>query len=203
MSNNRESARKAADNEGIIVPSSGTGGRGSKRGQQQPLAERNSTYLANNLDRMFEDFRSSFNQLMMPVITAWSGDPFSLASLQSLPEWIDTSAHVHQSRYPVLDIVDQGDYYEVTAELPGFNKDNVNIQVGDDTLQLTAQVQSEHKGGKYMSHERSYSAFQRVIQFPEQVVGTKVDGTMKDGILSLKVPKKEPTSVKYTRVALK
>jgi HSP20 family protein len=197
MSNANTSTNRNNGGRGGIVP--------SRRGRQQ-LAQKNSTYLANNLDRMFEDFRTSFNQLMTPFITTatpWYEDPFSLAPLSLLPEWIDTAAHVHEPRYPVLDVVDQGDYYEVTAELPGFNKENVDIQVGDDILQLTAQTQSEHKGGRYMSHERSYSSFQRAIQFPEQVVGSKVDGTMKDGILSLRIPKKEPTSTKYTKVALK
>jgi HSP20 family protein len=194
---NQNTSRRSNNGGGEIAPS-------GRRGQQQ-LAQRNPAYLANNLDRMFEDFRTSFNQLMTPFITSWpwSADPLSGAPLSYLPEWIDTSAHVHQTRYPILDVVDHGDFYEVTAELPGFNKDNVDIQVGDDVLQLTAQVEAEHKGGKYMSHERSYSAFQRAIQFPEEVVGNKVEGTMRDGILSLRIPKKEPRSTRYTKVSLK
>ena len=97
------------------------------------------------------------------------------------------------------------DYYSVMAELPGFNRENVDIQVADDVLQLTAQMQSEeNKSGKrYMSHERAYSSFQRAIQFPEHVIANKVEGTMKDGILQLRIPKKEPTSTKFTKVALK
>jgi HSP20 family molecular chaperone IbpA len=183
-------------NNSAIVPSRGSG---SQLGQRSP------TYLANNLDRMFEDFRTSFNQLMTPFVTSspWHADAF-FAPLSLLPELTEAEAHAHQARFPVIDVVDEGDYYTVTAELPGFNRENVDIQVGDDgTLQLSAQVQSEHKGGRYMSHERSYSAFQRTIQFPEQVVANKVEGTMKDGVLSLRIPKKEPTSTKFTKVALK
>jgi HSP20 family protein len=172
------------------------------RGSQQ-LAQRSPTYLANNLDKIFEDFRSSFNQLMTPIVTSPSYyDQFLLSPL--LPEWSQASTHsTHESRYPAIDVMDEGDSYTVTVELPGFNKENVDIQAGDDTLQLTARVASEHKTGKYMSHERAYSAFQRAIQFPEQILANKVEGTMKDGILELRIPKKEPTSTKLTKVNLK
>jgi len=179
-----------------IVPSRGS--------STQQLAHRNPTHLANNLDRMLEDFRTSFNQLMTPLVTSpWIADPLYASAL--IPDWTETSMAMLPARYPVLDVVDEGDYYTVTAELPGFNKENVDIQVGDDTLQLTAQMESEQKsaGKRYVSHERAYSSFQRAIQFPEHVFANKVEGTMKDGILSLRIPKKEPTSTKFTRVALK
>jgi HSP20 family protein len=190
MSN--QNRRRRNNDSGAIVPSPrGGGGR---------LAQRNSTYLANSLDRMFEDFRTSFNSLMTPLYT----DPFHVPPLSE--DWEDASLATLPTRYPILDVLDEGDCYTVTAELPGFNKENVDIQVGDDTLQLTAQAQAEHKNGnnrRYVSHERTYSAFQRSIQFPEAVIASKVEGAMKDGILSLRVPKKEPTSTKYTKVALK
>ena len=144
---------------------------------------------------------------MTPLITStWQTDPFlSPPSPSLIPEWSQALSETLPARYPVLDIVDEGDYYSVTAELPGFNRENVDIQIADDVLQLTAQMQSEeNKSGKrYMSHERAYSSFQRAIQFPEHVIANKVEGTMKDGILQLRIPKKEPTSTKFTKVALK
>lgn len=186
---NQNSAKR---NNTRIVPS-----KGGNRGQQQ-LARSNPSYLANNLDKIFDDFRTSFNELMTPMIT----DPF-LSSPSLIPEWSPALPDTLPARYPVLDVVDEEDHYAVTAELPGFNKENIDIQVGDDVLQLTAQVQSERKGGRYISQERAYSAFQRAIQFPEQIVANKVEGTMKDGILQLRIPKKEPTSSKFTKVSLK
>ena len=190
---NQNTGRK---NNSSIVPSKGNG--------TQQLAQRSSVALATDLDRIFEDFRTSFNQLMTPFVASpWYTDSL-LAPLSLIPEWTEGAAHVHQARYPVVDVVDEGDHYTVTAELPGFSKENVDVQVGEDgVLQLSARVQSEHKGGRYMSHERSYSAFQRAIQLPEQVIGSKVEGTMQDGILSLRIPKKEPTSTKFTKVALR
>jgi HSP20 family molecular chaperone IbpA len=191
------------NNNGGIVPSSSGGGGSSSRRQ---LAQKNPTYLANNLDRMFEDFRTSFNQLMTPFVTSPLSDPFYAPSLTQ--DWTETAqAGLLPTRYPVLDVLDEGDYYTVTAELPGFNKENVDIQVGDDILQLRAQMQTEQNKGNgksYVSRERAYSSFQRAIQFPEHIIASKVEGTMKDGVLSLRIPKKkEPTSTTYMKVALK
>jgi HSP20 family protein len=199
MSDNQNTTNKRNGNNSM-VPSK----KGGSSQQQQLAQRRNPTYLANNLDRIFEDFRSSFNQLMTPLVTSpWQADTL-IAPLSLFPDLTAPASHEHQARYPVIDVMDEEDYYSVTAELPGFNKDNVDIQVGEDgTLQLTAKVETEHKGGRYMSHERSYSAFQRAIQLPEPVIPSKVEGTMKDGILSLRIPKREPVSTKFTKVALK
>jgi HSP20 family molecular chaperone IbpA len=154
--------------------------------------------LANSLDNLFEDFRGSFNDMMAPFLASpWVGiQPWSATT--ALPETLP-------SRYPVIDVVDKGDCYELAAELPGFNKENIDVQVGDDVIQLKAEMHSESKGqsNRYVSHERAYSAFNRVIQFPEPMVGAKVEGTMKDGVLSMRIPKREPTSTKLTKVALK
>ena len=157
---------------------------------------------ANNLDGLFEDFRGSFNDLMAPFLASpWYGEPPFLQSWNAssaLPETLPT-------RYPVVDIVDKGDCYELVAELPGFNKENIDVQVSDDAIQLKAELRSESRGQntRYVSHERAYSAFNRVVQFPEPIVGAKVEGTMKNGVLSLRIPKREPTSSKLTKVALK
>jgi len=178
-----------------MIPSKGSSG--------QQITDNGNAKLANNLDRLFEDFRTSFNQLMTPYITS----PLSTDAMLPVPFFPDLTQVVPgalPSRYPVLDVVDEGETYSVTAELPGFTKENVEVQVNDDVLYLTAQVEAEKKkGGRYMSHERAYSSFQRDVQFPEHILPNKVEGTMKDGVLQLRIPKKEPTSSKFSKVALK
>jgi HSP20 family molecular chaperone IbpA len=109
-------------------------------------------------------------------------------------------------RFPAVDLVDNGDHYTVTAELPGFTKESVDIQINRDELQIGVQkkVESEEKRKNYMHRERAYSAFGRTITFPEEVVPSKCEGEMKDGVLELKIPKREPKpEEKMTRVKLK
>ncbi len=190
------STRTNGKRNGNIVPS-------RNRPQASAIARTN---LSNSLDRIFEEFRSSFNDLMSPFLTTpWYGESYFGPSL--LQPWGVTPAlpETLSTRYPVVDVIDRGDYYELTAEMPGFNKDSIDVQVGEDVIQLTANMQSENKqqNTRYVSHERTYSAFNRVIQLPEQIVGAKAEGTMKDGILTMRIPKREPTSSKLTKIALK
>jgi HSP20 family protein len=162
----------------------------------------NRSNLASNQDNLFEDFRGSFNDLMAPFLASpWYGEPPFLQpwnAASALPETLPT-------KHPTVDIVDKGDCYDLVAELPGFNKENIDVQVGDDMIQLKAELRSESRGQntRYISHKRTYSAFNRVVQFPEPIVGAKVEGTMKNGVLSLRIPKRELTSSKLTKVALK
>jgi HSP20 family protein len=90
------------------------------------------------------------------------------------------------------------------AELPGFKKEDIDVRVGEDMLELRAEkkMEKETKDGNAEARERTYSAFHRAIRFPEQVIPSKVEGTMKNGVLSLRIPK-EPTSTRLAKVGIK
>jgi HSP20 family protein len=158
-----------------------------------PLAVRSRPYpLARDLDTIFDQFRKSFDDLMTPFLPL---TPFTSMLMT------ETSI-----RYPAVDLVDNGDHYTVTAELPGFTKESVDIQINKDELQIKAQKedQTEEKRKNYMHRERAYSALERTITFPEEVVPSKCEGEMKDGVLELKIPKREPKpEEKMTKVRLK
>jgi HSP20 family protein len=109
-------------------------------------------------------------------------------------------------RSSIVDLIDEGDHYLVNAELPGFSKDQVDVKINRDGLVIRAeqQAQNEQKNKNYLHRERAYSAFERIIEFPEEVVPQKVEGTMKDGVLQLTVPKKEPNpEERLTKVQLR
>jgi HSP20 family protein len=172
-----------------------------RRGDSTEIAPTSSTSLATpsaqsglwrGFDSIFEDFRRSFDELMRPF--------FPLAS-----NW-STQLGQETVRYPFIDVVDHGDYYSVIAELPGFNKELVDVRVNNSQLYLRAEkkAQTEEKQQNYLHHERVYSAFERTIAFPEEVVPSQVEGSMKDGVLELKIPKKEPRpEEKMTKIQLK
>jgi len=135
--------------------------------------------LARGIDSIFDDFRRSFDDLMRPFF------PFTtdIEQAMTLP-----------ARYAPVDLVDNGDSYTITAELPGFNKDQVDVQINKDGVAISAECkeEKEDKRKNYLHRERAYSSMQRYIAFPEEVVPAKVEGAMKEGVLELKVPKKEP-----------
>ena len=91
------------------------------------------------------------------------------------------------------DITDEGDYYELKADLPGFKKEDIQLQLDGDTLTIQAQRHSEHeeqeKKGKYVCCERSYGAYSRSFD----VSGIRAEGitaSYDSGVLTLKLPKR-------------
>jgi HSP20 family protein len=134
--------------------------------------------LERGIDDIFGEFRRSFDDLMAPF--------FPLTEIEQelrLP-----------TRYAQVDLIDNGDSFTVNAELPGFTKDQVDVQINKDGLAIRAECKEdkEDKRKNYLHRERAYSSLQRFIAFPEEVNPAKVEGSMKEGVLELKVPKKEP-----------
>lgn len=96
------------------------------------------------------------------------------------------------------DITDNGDSYLLEADLPGFDKKDIKIDLNGDCLTIKAERHSGHeekdKKGKYLRCERSYGSYSR--QFDVSGVETdKIKAKYDNGVLSLTMPKKaEQTS---------
>ena len=90
------------------------------------------------------------------------------------------------------DISDQGDSYLLQADLPGFDKESIHLDLKDDLLTISAERHSQHeeedKKGSYVCCERSYGQYQRSFD----ISGIDKDGITAryaDGVLSLTLPK--------------
>ena len=91
------------------------------------------------------------------------------------------------------DILDEGDYYALQAELPGFKKEDININLEDGLLTISAthNEESSEKGKKnYLRKERHYSSYTRSFHV-EGVDASDIDASYENGILEVKFPKKE------------
>lgn len=90
------------------------------------------------------------------------------------------------------DVIDTGDAYQLQAELPGFKKDDISIDVENDVLTISAERKLENEENSkpnYVKRERFYGSFSRSFD----VSGINVDGieaAYNDGILTLTMPKK-------------
>ena len=98
------------------------------------------------------------------------------------------------------DIKDEGDRYELEADLPGFDKKDIHLDVNGDVLTVHAERHSEHeekeKKGKYVRCERSYGSYGREFDL-SGVQADKITAKYENGVLKLTMPKKEaeaPTS---------
>jgi HSP20 family protein len=88
------------------------------------------------------------------------------------------------------DIKDTGDQYLIEAELPGFQKEDLNIEYHDHYLTITAKRQLEMKDEKenFIRQERFYGNFARRF-YVADINEEAIDATFKDGILTLHCPK--------------
>ena len=98
---------------------------------------------------------------------------------------------------PRVDVVETKDHYELTAELPGFKKDEVTVQVKDGVLELNAAVPEDKTKAdsetQWLLRERRKAAFQRTFRLPRDVDGEAIEAAFQDGLLVLTLPKKEET----------
>ena len=91
---------------------------------------------------------------------------------------------------PQVDVFNRGNELVVRADLPGLDKDNVNIEIADGVLTIRGERQDEfedNREGIYRS-ERSYGSFYRAIPLPEGVSGDNAEATFKDGVLEVTMP---------------
>ena len=103
---------------------------------------------------------------------------------------------------PPVDIYETDDALILKAELPGVSKDNVNIEIHQNTLILRGQRkhEAEVKEENYHRVERAYGTFQRAFALPTLVDQEHVQATYKDGVLELRLPKSE--AAKPKRIAI-
>ena len=102
------------------------------------------------------------------------------------------------------DVVDTGDAYKLDAELPGFNKDDIKIDVENDVLTISAERKLENDENKhnFVKRERFYGSYSRSFD----VSGIEVDrieAAYNDGVLCLTMPKKVVTAPASRRLEIK
>ena len=100
------------------------------------------------------------------------------------------------------DITDEGDFYRMTAELPGFNKEDINVDIEGDQLVIRAshEQEKEENKKKYVHRERCFGTYTR--RFDISGIDTeKIGAKYENGLLSLTLPKvveKAPEGKKIT-----
>ncbi|MDH5769077.1 MAG: Hsp20/alpha crystallin family protein [Nitrospirota bacterium] len=139
------------------------------------------------MDRLFEDF---FGRRFSPW---WPSVKW--------PEikW-PTDVEVH----PSVDIFENKDEVIVKAELPGIAKEDVNVNITENTITLSGEKKKEEKVEKkdYYRLERSYGSFSRSFRLPSDVQTEKAKATFKDGLLEIRVPKTEEAKKKQVKVKI-
>ncbi len=142
----------------------------------------------NDIDRMFgamDLFRSRMNRLFSDFDRSY-GEAHGFRYADGLPR---------------TNLYDNGDKLEVKAEIPGLKKDDINIKIQGNYLELSGSRKSQAPEG-YQSHrvERGALTFTRSFTLPSEVDVEKAEASLKDGILTLALPKAEAAKPKQITV---
>ncbi len=159
--------RKGKENKLTVRPSENKGEISSMRPHD----------LWSEMDRLFDSFRTDFDDLFWPFNTRTTA-----------------MTQMTQRRTPPMDVADMGDCYEMRLEMPGIPKDDINIQVTSNSIEISAKHEEnkEDKDKNWLRRERSSTSFYRALELPEELKTDNVDAEFSDGILTVKLPKVEP-----------
>ena len=104
---------------------------------------------------------------------------------------------------PPVDIFSTGDQeLVIKAEIPGMNKDDIDITVENFTLMIRGEKKAEQtvKDDQFHRVERNYGAFTRSFALPHTLDANKVEASYKDGVLTIKLPQREEAKPKQIKV---
>jgi HSP20 family protein len=103
--------------------------------------------------------------------------------------------------FPPLNVWEDGENIYVEAEVPGLKSDDIEITVVGDDLTIRGRRGGEVREGQtYHRQERGVGEFNRVLRLPVEVDGDKVEATLNDGILLIKLPRAEAAKPKKIKV---
>lgn len=124
----------------------------------------------------FERFREDFEDIIFPA------------------NWQNIFSIIPETRVPVVDLEDQEKQFLLKAEMPGFQKEDIEIEVTDDLVAVTGKAgwTYDKKGKLYICKERACKTFYREVDLPEEIKSDEVTASLNNGILEITLPKKAP-----------
>lgn len=108
---------------------------------------------------------------------------------------------------PVMDVRESEKEILISAELPGISRDDVELTISDGYLILKGEKKEEktegEEDGEYYRRERSYGSFHRALALPEIAEGDKAEAEFKNGVLTVRIPKRKEAAAKAHKVQIK
>jgi HSP20 family protein len=99
-----------------------------------------------------------------------------------------------------IDVTENDQGYKVKADIPGVKKEDINVRIDGNVVQIDAKTQSEKEtkgeGDKVLRSERYYGTISRTFSLAQDIDDSKVQAKYADGVLDLDLPKKAPADAR-------
>ena len=138
-------------------------------------------------------FPSLFDEFFNDFFTRTAGVPAAARS-NELPSAVRAR----------MDVIDKGDRYEVLVDLPGVSKDDIQVNIEGPRVSITAETKSqrETKDGERVLHSERYAAsYARNFELPAEVTDAGAEAVYENGVLTLTLPKRSPTTGKRLTIS--
>ena len=146
--------------------------------------------LRREVDRLFEDF--TLNPFRLPLRRpAFDIEPFWQPN-----SWV---------AMPAMDLVERHEAFEMTAELPGLDEKNIEVNVANGVLTVKGQKEEDKVEKKEDFHlrERRFGSFSRSVRVPDTVDADKIEASFKNGVLKVTLPKKPEAQKPVKKIEVK
>ncbi len=134
---------------------------------------------------VFDEMERMFDRMM--------GRPF-------WPEWprLRWRGEGLELPFPDVDLYEQDNTVVVKAEIPGVKKEELSVDITEDSVTISGEKKQEEKveDKDYYRHECSYGSFTRTVAIPPGVDSGRAKASFRDGVLEVKIPKKEEAKKK-------
>ncbi len=140
----------------------------------------------NEMNRLFEDF-------------------FGMTDMPNLFDRSEMAARGAFDFAPAIDVQETDKSYKIVADVPGIDAKDVSVTVADGyvTIKGEKKTDSKDEAQGYFRQERSYGSFQRVVPMPDTANLDKADAKVKDGVLTIEVPKKAEAQTTQRKIDIK
>lgn len=140
-----------------------------------------------------------------PLFTQWNDLPWFKTGFMEMDSAWDKLSENFEHMYEMFpnymrqfpkdiscDLVDRGDMYVLTADLPGIQDEDVKVNVTGRHVEISAEHKdvSEEKSKNYVKNERSFLRYRRILTVPERIAESDITAKMNNGTLTVELPKK-------------
>jgi len=117
----------------------------------------------------------------------------------------DAAGLFDRATVPAIDIVETDEEYFVVADLPGIDKRDLEVSVAGSVLTIKGEKKAEEdsKKWKIFRKESWVGSFSRTVDLPAQMDAGRIAAELKDGVLAVRIAKREEAKSKLVEVAVK
>ena len=141
----------------------------AKKSSSQPTKSSFSEF-----DRIFDNFKKDLER---------SFSSFPKMDFPSFPKLSESGC----------DVIDEGKQFRMKMNVPGLKKNEINLNVTDNSIEVTGEHKEEEKKKNYLRKERHSVSYYQTIPFSEKIIPGQVKAKVTDGVLDVTIPKAKPT----------